>query len=100
MVPFVKKTRLFYGVITATFLTNIAYVLYWLNRYLNDGYTYSPNLSGDPVVIVVGIINVIMFLYGSFLLWSEFKNKSIFKTEQLPVYQYAEKRCTVHETQL
>jgi hypothetical protein len=100
MVPFVKKTRLFYGVITATFLTNIAYVLYWLNRYLNDGYTYSPNLSGDPVVIVVGIINVIMFLYGSFLLWSEFKGKSIFETEQLSVNQCAEKRCTAHETQL
>jgi Gpi18-like mannosyltransferase len=100
MVPFVKKTRLFYSVITATFLTNVAYVLYWLNLYIDAGYTYSPNLSGHIVVIVVGIINVIMFLYGSLLLWSEFKGKSMFKTEQTLISQYIEKRGVDHEIQL
>jgi Gpi18-like mannosyltransferase len=100
MVPFVKKTRLFYSVITATFLTNVAYVLYWLNLYIDAGYTYSPNLSGHPIVIIVGIINVIMFLYGSLLLWSEFKGKSMFKTEQMPISQCTEKGCIAYETQL
>jgi Gpi18-like mannosyltransferase len=83
MFPFVKKTRIFYSVITATFLSNVAYVLYWLNLYINAGYNYSPNLSGHAVVIVVGVVNVIMFLYGSLLLWSELRGKSILlKTEQ------------------
>jgi Gpi18-like mannosyltransferase len=79
--PFVKKARLFYSVITVTFLANIAYVLYWLNLYINAGYNYSPNLSGHLVVIIVGVVNVIMFLYGSLLLWSELKGKSMLKTE-------------------
>jgi len=81
MFPFVKKARLFYSVITVTFLTNIAYVLYWLNLYTNAGYSYSPNLSGDIVVIIIGIVNVIMFLYGSLLLWNELKGKIALKTE-------------------
>jgi Gpi18-like mannosyltransferase len=81
MFPFVKKARLFYCVITATFLSNIAYVLYWLNLYANAGYSYSPNLSGHVVVIVISVVNVIMFLYGSLLLWSGFKSKLMFKTE-------------------
>ena len=83
MVPFVKKARLFYGIITATFLTNIAYVLYWLNLYVNAGYNYGPNLSGDPIVIIIGVINVAMFLYGSWLLWTELRGKAVLKTEQL-----------------
>ena len=81
MFPFIKKARLFYGVITATFLTNVAYVLYWLNLYVNAGYSYSPNLSGHFVVIVVGVVNVTMFLYGSLLLWSELKGKFMLTTE-------------------
>lgn len=81
--PFAKKTRLFYGVITATFLANIAYVLYWLNLYNDAGYNYGPNLSGHTVVIVVGIINVLMFLYGSLLLGKTLKDK---KTEIKPIH--------------
>jgi Gpi18-like mannosyltransferase len=77
--PFVKKARIFYVVITATFLSNIAYVLYWLNLYAKANYPYSPNLSNDPVVIVVGVINVIMFLFGSLLLWRELRNKNTTK---------------------
>ncbi len=81
LAPFVKKTRPFYVIITATFLTNIAYVLYWLNRYVNAGYTYSPNLSGDPVVIIVGVINVIMFLYGTLFMWGKIGNKNILSND-------------------
>ncbi|MDR0798110.1 MAG: hypothetical protein LBE70_05315, partial [Nitrososphaerota archaeon] len=76
IVPFIKKARVFYVIITATFLSNIAYVLYWLNLYANANYTYSPNLSRDPVVITVCIINIIMFIYGSLLMWRELGNKN------------------------
>jgi len=96
MFPFVKKTRLFYTVISMTLLTNIAYVLYWLNLYANAGYSNSPNLSGDIVVIVVGVINVIMFLYGSLLLWSELGGKSVFKTELL-LFKIQKKEQTTNE---
>jgi 4-amino-4-deoxy-L-arabinose transferase-like glycosyltransferase len=77
--PFIKKARVFYVVITATFLSNIAYVLYWLNFYVKANYAGGPNLTDDPVVIVVGIINVILFLYGSLLLWRELGNKNTIK---------------------
>ncbi len=85
MFPFVKRARLLYGVITATFLTNVAYVLYWLNLYANAGYSYGPNLSGDIVVVAVGVINVITFLYGSLLMWDELKGKAVLKTEPLVI---------------
>jgi Gpi18-like mannosyltransferase len=79
--PFIKKARVFYVVITATFLSNIAYILYWLNLYAKDNNPYSPNLSYDPVVIVVCVINIIMFIYGSLLMWRELENKKIIKNE-------------------
>lgn len=97
MFPFVKRTRLLYGVITATFLANVAYVLYWLNLYANLGYSYGPNLSGDPVVLAVGVVNVITFLYGSLLLWDEFKGKAVFKTEPLAIDD-PKKEQTTNET--
>jgi Gpi18-like mannosyltransferase len=81
MVPFNKKTRLFYGVITATFLSNIVYVLYWLNLYANGTIDYVRNLTNDPVVIIVGVINVIMFIHGSLLLWGELSGRSVLKNE-------------------
>jgi len=83
MLPFAKKARLFYSIITVTFLVNVVYVLYWLNLYANAGYSYGPNLSGDLVVIVVSLTNVVMFLYGSLLLWTELKEQTVLKTESL-----------------
>jgi Gpi18-like mannosyltransferase len=74
MVPFMKKARLFYGIVTATLLTNLAYVLYWLNLG-------NPNLTGDPVVLAVGIANLVTFLYGALILWDELKGKPLHKTE-------------------
>ena len=100
MFPFVKKARIFYSVITATFLTNVAYVLYWLNLYVDAGYPYGPNLSGHLIVMVVGIVNVLMFLYGSLLLWSEFKGKSCLRTEQLSIVNTQERGRVTNEIQL
>ena len=60
-----KKSRILYVALTATVLANEAYILYWLNvSYPNA----SPNLTGDPVVLVVSIINLVMFLYGTLLM--------------------------------
>ena len=61
MFPLLKKARLLYVVLTATLLVNQAYVLYWLNvSYPNA----VPNLTGDPVVLAVSVINLIMLLYA------------------------------------
>ncbi len=101
MFPFVKRARLLYGVITVTFLTNVAYVLYWLNLYLSLGYNYSPNLSGDIVVLTIAVINVITFLYGSLLLWNELKGKEVLKTEPLTIDEHkGKKEQTFDETQI
>jgi Gpi18-like mannosyltransferase len=75
MFMFLKKTRPLYVTLTATCLVNQAYVLYWLNAYNAAGYTYSPDLSGDPVVIAVSVINLLAFLYVLVLMWDEFKGR-------------------------
>ena len=65
MFPLVKKIRPFYIVLTGTLLANEAYVLYWLNSsYPNAG----PNLTGDPVVLAVSAINLLMLIYASILM--------------------------------
>ena len=73
--PILKKTRVLYAALTATFFVNLAYVLYWLNysAYNNTG---NPNLSGDPVVLVVGIANLVIFAYATLLLISELRTKN------------------------
>jgi Gpi18-like mannosyltransferase len=67
MFPFVKKARPFYAILTATLLVNEAYVLYWLNH----DYPYAPNLTGDPVVIAVSAINLLMLAYASIVMWDK-----------------------------
>jgi hypothetical protein len=68
MFTFLKKTRPLYVVLTTTFLINQAYVLYWLNvSYPNAG----PNLTGDPVVLAVSAINLLMLVYASILMWDK-----------------------------
>ncbi|MCL5876689.1 MAG: glycosyltransferase family 39 protein [Candidatus Bathyarchaeota archaeon] len=87
MFMFSKRARTFYVAITVTLLINQAYILYWLNAYVNAGLNYSPNLTGDPVVLAVSVINLVLFLYGVALLWSELRGQSMFKakpTEPLP----------------
>jgi Gpi18-like mannosyltransferase len=100
MFPFFKKTRALYVVLTATFLANIADILYWLNLYANAGYNYGPNLSGDPFVLGVSLVNVITFLYGILLLWNELKGKAVLKTEPLTIDKQNRKEQTHVETQL
>jgi dolichyl-phosphate-mannose-protein mannosyltransferase len=74
MVLFLKKTRPLYGTLTATCFVNQAYVLYWLNIYSAAG--YSPDLSGDPVVLAISVINLLVFLYVLVMMWDELRGRS------------------------
>jgi Gpi18-like mannosyltransferase len=78
MFPFIKKARPFYAVLTATLFINEAYVLYWLNAYYPKA---GPNLTGDPVVIAVSAINLLMLFYASIVLWDK---RTWLKTEPAP----------------
>jgi Gpi18-like mannosyltransferase len=78
--PFVKKTRPLYLILTGTCFVNQAYILYWLNAYIDAGYNYSPNLSGDPVAIIVTLINLVAFLYALILMHSELRGRLFTQT--------------------
>jgi Gpi18-like mannosyltransferase len=93
MFPFVKKTRPLYAVITATFLANISYVLYWLNLG-------NPDRSGDPVVLVVSMVNLITFLYALLLMWDELRGKSRLKDEPLTIGKNSKREVIQSETEL
>jgi len=71
MFPFLKgiRTRLIYVILSVTLFINEAYVLYWLRV----AYPYAPNLTGDPVVLTVSLINLITFLYALMLMVVELK---------------------------
>jgi Gpi18-like mannosyltransferase len=69
MVPFLKQTRLLYGVLTTTLFINEAYVLSFLN-------SADPFIEqGDLVVLSVSLINLLVFLYVLVLMWDEFKGR-------------------------
>jgi len=89
MFPFIKKTRALYVVLTATLFVNISYVLYWLNAYAAAGYQYGPNLTGDPVVLAVSVINLIAFLYVLVLLWDELKGRSWIRISPIKIGESA-----------
>jgi Gpi18-like mannosyltransferase len=76
MFPFLKKTRLTYGFLSFTCLANTAYVLY----FLNNG-QYIP--SGDLVVLLVTMINLIVFLNVLILMWKELKGESLLSTSSI-----------------
>jgi len=69
--PFIKSTRPLYVVLTATCFINQAYVLYWLNA----SYPYAANLTGDPVVLVVSLINLVAFVYMLMLMIGELQGR-------------------------
>ena len=55
LMPFLKQTRPIYGILTFTFLSNQAFVLYFLNRG-----KYIPDLN--PFVWIIALINLAAFL--------------------------------------
>jgi Gpi18-like mannosyltransferase len=70
MFPFHRKTRLTYWLLSFTCLANTAYVLYFLNNY-----QFIP--SGDLVVLVVTMINLLVFLNVLMLMWRELRGESL-----------------------
>ena len=69
LVPFEKKTRFLYAVLTTTLLINQAYVLSFLN-------SADPFIKqGDLVVLTVSLINLLVLLYVLVLTWDELKGK-------------------------
>jgi hypothetical protein len=81
LLPFYKKSRLLYGAITATVFVNEAYVLYWLNGSYPGA---PPNLTGDPVVLVISIINLVMFLYASILMFDVLRGRKMTSAVEQP----------------
>jgi len=57
MLPFAKEARPLYGILTFTYLANLAYVL----PFLNAGNSQIPN--GDPFVYAITAINLAAFAY-------------------------------------
>jgi len=75
LLPFAtKKIRYLYVGLTATLFINQAYVL----AFLNSANPFIP--QGDWVVLAVSIINLVMFLYASVLMWDELKGRRLLKT--------------------
>ncbi len=68
MFPLIKKARPLYVVLTATLFINEAYVLYWLNKSYPNA---APNLTGDPIVVAVSAINLLMLAYASIIMWDK-----------------------------
>ncbi|MCL2359521.1 MAG: hypothetical protein LBH74_06855 [Nitrososphaerota archaeon] len=91
LLPFSKKIRLLYAGLTATLLINQAYVLSFLNagRFINHNLMVNPPQL-DGVVLLVGIINLGLFLYALSILWRELLWKRRFKTAE-PLNQTAKR---------
>jgi Gpi18-like mannosyltransferase len=73
LIPFSKKLRPLFVALTATLFVNQAYVLY----YLNMENPFIP--SGDLVVLLVSIINLVLFLYASVFMWDELRGHHLKK---------------------
>lgn len=71
MFPFLKKTRPLYVVLTTTCFVNQAYVL----NALVAAYPNAANLNGDPVSLIVSLINLIAFLYVLMLMIDELQGR-------------------------
>jgi Gpi18-like mannosyltransferase len=92
MFPFLKKTRLIYGVLSATCLVNQAYVLHFLN---NNQYIQ----SGDLVALTITLINLMAFLYVLVLMWDELKGRSWFRISPIKIGESAETEVEENEHQ-
>jgi Gpi18-like mannosyltransferase len=79
MFPFLKRMRPLYAVLTATCFVNQAYVL----NALVAAYPSGTNLTGDPVVFVVSLINSGAFVYVLMLMFGELWGKKRLNSESL-----------------
>jgi Gpi18-like mannosyltransferase len=82
MFPLIKRARPLYVGLTATLFINEAYVLYWLNKSYPNA---APNLTGDPIVVAVSAINLLMLVYASIIMWDKrtwLKGKPVTPSQQ------------------
>jgi dolichyl-phosphate-mannose-protein mannosyltransferase len=79
MFPFLKRTRPLYAVLTATCFVNQAYVL----SALVAAYPSGVNLTGDPVVFIVSLINSVAFVYVLMLMFGELWGKKRLNSEPM-----------------
>jgi Gpi18-like mannosyltransferase len=77
MLPFLKRTRPLYAVLTATCFVNQAYVL----NALMAAYPSGANLTGDPVVFIVSLINSVALVYVLMLMFGELGSKKRLNSE-------------------
>ena len=92
MFPFLKKTRLIYGVLSATCFVNQAYVLYFLN---NNQFIQ----SGDLVALTVTLINLGIFMYVLILMWDELKGRSWIRISSIKIGKNAKVEVDENEHQ-
>ena len=92
MFPFLKKTRLIYGVLSATCFVNQAYVLYFLN---NNQFIQ----SGDLVALTVSLINLVTFMYVLILMWDELKRRSWIRMSPIKIGENAKVEVDENEHQ-
>lgn len=69
MFPLIKKIRPLYAILTATCFINQAYVL----SALVNAYPSGANLTGDPVVYIVSLINSLTLVYVLMLMVRELR---------------------------
>jgi dolichyl-phosphate-mannose-protein mannosyltransferase len=81
MFLFVKYSRPLYVALTGTFLVNQAYVLITVNAATHAGLS-NPNHTGDPVVLTVSFINLVMFLYATVIMLTKSKWRGIFNQDK------------------
>jgi len=79
MFPFLKRTRPLYAVLTATCFVNQAYVL----NALMAAYPSGANLTGDPVVFIVSLINSVALVYVLMLMFGELGGKKRLNSESV-----------------
>jgi hypothetical protein len=92
MFPFLKKTRLIYGVLSATCFVNQAYVLYFLN---NNQFIQ----SGDLVALTVTLINLVTLMYVLILMWNELKDRSWIRISPIKIGENAKVEVEENENQ-
>jgi len=68
MIPYVKRMRVIYGILTVTLLINLAYALMTLNSGILITWA-------DSIVIGVSLVNTAVFVYILVLMWREYSTK-------------------------
>ena len=79
MLPFLKRTRPLYAVLTATCFVNQAYVL----NALMAAYPSGANLTGDPMIFIVSLINSVALVYVLMLMFGELGSKKRLNSESV-----------------